>query len=128
MGAPATEQVSEGNPAPPPGSKFGSLEKDCAWRETSGCREDGPRVSDKDKSCADQITANHSGFCDCDGDGVQAANEPGYDCSSTPGTCSTVCQEAVGSSSADNSSSAGNSSQALSDADAEGPAEESKDT
>jgi len=63
----------------------------CRWRQTSACSPTGQREPSMDETCDSEISMGNSGFCDCDGDGVKGAEEPGYDCKSTPGTCEEVC-------------------------------------
>ena len=68
----------------------------CSWRQTGGCTPSGQREPSNDRPCDVTILTGHSGFCDCNGNGVyDADSEQGYDCASTPGTCSAVCQAAI---------------------------------
>ena len=38
-----------------------------SWRQTGGCDPDGPRESDRDKSCFDIVPSGASGYCECGG-------------------------------------------------------------
>lgn len=64
----------------------------CRWRQTGGCSAKGPREPYHDKGCRAKISKWDSGFCDCNGNGKQDWREPGYGCSSTPGTCLHACR------------------------------------
>ncbi|CAK0870302.1 unnamed protein product [Prorocentrum cordatum] len=64
----------------------------CMWRQTGGCKPDGEREEAKDKTCTSTIPKGSSGFCDCDGDGVKAANEIGFDCAGAERRCCRHCK------------------------------------
>lgn len=36
-----------------------------SWRQTGGCRSDGPREKDGDKPCSQEIATGASGYCEC---------------------------------------------------------------
>jgi len=64
----------------------------CVWRQTGGCKPDGPLEPANDKACNATIPTGASGFCDCDADGAKGDAEPGYTCEAGgPGTCAKVC-------------------------------------
>lgn len=54
--------------APAPGQEEAGWAKGAckAWRQTGGCRGDGPREKERDGQCDRQVQRGTSGFCDCD--------------------------------------------------------------
>ena len=42
-----------------------TLQEPCFWRQTGGCRWDGPREEHNDKICCDKILEGWSGYCEC---------------------------------------------------------------
>mmetsp|Transcript_61909 Transcript_61909/g.112681 ORF Transcript_61909/g.112681 Transcript_61909/m.112681 type:complete len:633 (+) Transcript_61909:94-1992(+) len=67
----------------------------CMWRQTAGCDPSGSREASNDKPCTEFIVAGSSGYCDCDGDGVQGPEDTGYTCEASTGhSCEQVCAKA----------------------------------
>lgn len=67
------------------------IDPTCQWRQTGGCDPNGGREESGNKPCFANIPADASGFCDCNGNNAKDGWEPGYDCSSGPGTCDEAC-------------------------------------
>lgn len=44
---------------------FEGLEGPCFWRQSGGCRWDGPREESNDKGCCYIIADGWSGYCEC---------------------------------------------------------------
>lgn len=63
----------------------------CMWRQTAGCSPTGNRQPGRDLFCSRNVDSRASGWCDCNGNGQLDANEKGYDCGSSPGTCNDDC-------------------------------------
>mmetsp|Transcript_115493 Transcript_115493/g.200503 ORF Transcript_115493/g.200503 Transcript_115493/m.200503 type:complete len:544 (-) Transcript_115493:167-1798(-) len=67
----------------------------CMWRQTAGCDPSGSREASNDKPCTEFIVAGSSGYCDCDGNGVQGPEDTGYTCEASTGhSCEQVCAKA----------------------------------
>jgi len=64
----------------------------CWWRQTGNCDPYGPREPHLDQGCGAQMPTGSSGFCDCNGNDYLDSNEYGYGCSSSPGSCDSVCR------------------------------------
>ena len=61
------------------------------WRQTGGCTPEGPRESDADRRCGDEVPAGASGYCECAG-GARAAPS---DCQHEAFTCADMCAAAA---------------------------------
>jgi hypothetical protein len=61
------------------------------WRQTAGCRADGPREPEADSSCAVRIFSERSGFCACAGGRQVSA----VDCGHTALTCDEACRKPI---------------------------------
>merc|ERR1712232_1409004 len=68
----------------------------CRWRQTGGCSPDGALEPTNDKFCDETIGAGVSGYCDCDGDSIKGANEPGFDCKGASKVCNDLCPKEGG--------------------------------
>jgi len=60
----------------------------CRWRQTGGCRPDGPREPSGDRECGANISPGSSGFCECR-DGRTVRRET---CDHAEFTCQEACE------------------------------------
>jgi len=62
------------------------------WRQTGGCSPHGPREAGSDRSCAEEVPAGASGYCECH-DGTRARES---DCDHGIFTCGEACAVHLG--------------------------------